>query len=130
MCHVLLPVWHAAYASSPLGQFLAWLWPQTAAPAAAQRSTAQQVHGILARELLTAAAAAAAAGGGDAVMMEVDGQGEARAPATLLLLSCIELVHALPLRCSRWMQKVLLRVVTLHTCTHTYTSAVSVVKQG
>jgi hypothetical protein len=101
MHHVLLHVCRAAYSSSPLGQFLAWLWPQTAAPAAAQRSTAQQVHGILARELLTAAAAA---DGTAAAMMEVDGQGEAHALATLLLLSRIDAVHNLalnPLVCSK-----------------------------
>jgi hypothetical protein len=119
ICHALLPVCPAVYASSPLGQFLDWVWPQTAAPAAAQRSTAQQVHGILARELLTAAAAAAAAaGGGDVAMMEVDGQGEAHVPARLLLLSCIKSVHALRLHCSLWMQQVTLPIVTLHTCIH------------
>ncbi|KAF8072467.1 hypothetical protein HT031_000126 [Scenedesmus sp. PABB004] len=53
----------AGYASSPLGGFLAaGLWPLTAAPAPAQRGTAQQLLAILARELLAAAAAAGAPG--------------------------------------------------------------------
>jgi hypothetical protein len=71
----------AAYATSTLGQFLAWLWPLTAAPAAAQRSTAQQVLSILAREVLAAAAVDGGGGGGTAVaaaagMNEVEGQGQ------------------------------------------------------